>query len=675
VSIFAGGDFASGSNLSTLGGDFIIDSPGSVAITEPVLTGGGAISISGADIIVAGVPLDAGNPDGTGGSIGLTARTSDISASDVLSAGVSGGAVTVSAITGITTDTIDTRATVGNGGNVTLDPTGDIRVVSINAQGGTAGRGGSVDITTDQFFRATGSFVDRDGLPASISTAGASGGGDITIRHGGQGEPPFIVGGAATNGTAASISSGTSTIAPVRTFPFSFTEGNIRIIGIDEPPSSVVNPIETIPAPPPEVKAPEDPALSLPLEVEEAFTHEYEDYLGIPPRPIKTLDEVRKELRKIEAATGVKPAVIYAMFMPVSVASHSGTGRAIQSMDLLELILVTSRGIPSRRDVADATRGKVKKALQRFRSLILARKPRGQYLPQAQQLYQWLVAPLEEDLQTHQIDHIVFVMDANLRSLPVAALHDGQGFIVRKYSVGLMPSLSLTDTRYVGVKDLGVLALGATEFSDQPSLPGVQIELNTIAELWQGTSLLNEEFTQMNLLNSRASKPYGILHLATHANFRAGNIGNSYIQLWDDKLSLDQIRQLKLHDPPLELLTLSACRTALGDRDSELGFTGIAAHAGVKSAVGSLWKVDDKATLGLMISFYGKLREPDIKIKATALQQAQVTMIDGKVRQANDYLETDIGRFRLPEELAQVGVSEFRHPFYWSGFTIIGSPW
>jgi hypothetical protein len=72
------------------------------------------------------------------------------------SGGTQGGAIAISALTQITTGAIDSSASSGNGGNVFLDPLNDIQVVSINAQGGTSGRGGSVDITTDQFFGQRG---------------------------------------------------------------------------------------------------------------------------------------------------------------------------------------------------------------------------------------------------------------------------------------------------------------------------------------------------------------------------------------------------------------------------------------------------------------------------------------------------------------------------------------
>ncbi|MEQ8753950.1 MAG: CHAT domain-containing protein [Coleofasciculus sp. G1-WW12-02] len=296
------------------------------------------------------------------------------------------------------------------------------------------------------------------------------------------------------------------------------------------------------------------------------------------------------------------------------------------------------------------------------------------YLPLAQQLYQWLVAPVESELNTQEINTIAFLVDSGLRSLPMAILHDGNGFLLERYNINLMPSISLTDTRYVDVRNLEVLAMGASEFTDQNPLPAVPVELSTITEkLWSGESFLNSAFTLDNLKAVRNRTPFGILHLATHGEFKSGKPENSYIQFWDTKLSLDQIRELGLSNPPVELMVLSACRTALGDEEAELGFTGLAVQAGVKSALGSLWYVSDEGTLGLMTTFYSQLKQ--VPIKAEALRQAQLAMIRGEVRLENGQLVTPDGTILLPPQLADLPDKELTHPYYWSAFTLVGSPW
>jgi CHAT domain-containing protein len=120
-------------------------------------------------------------------------------------------------------------------------------------------------------------------------------------------------------------------------------------------------------------------------------------------------------------------------------------------------------------------------------------------------------------------------------------------------------------------------------------------------------------------------------------------------------------------------MVLSACRTALGNEEAELGFTGLAVQAGVKSALGSLWYVSDDATLGLMTTFYSQLKE--VPIKAEALRQAQLAMIRGEVRIEKGQLVTPNYTIPLPPQLADLPDRELTHPYYWSAFTLVGSPW
>ncbi len=169
---------------------------------------------------------------------------------------------------------------------------------------------------------------------------------------------------------------------------------------------------------------------------------------------------------------------------------------------------------------------------------------------------------------------------------------------------------------------------------------------------------------------------FGIVHLATHADFQAGDTSNSYIQLWDSQLKINQLQQMGWQLPPqVELLVLSACRTALGDIDVELGFAGLAVQAGVKSALASLWYVSDGGTLALMSKFYHQLSQPDVTIKALALRRAQIAMLRGEAG-------VEDGKLHLPGLQAPIPLppglpeeQDFSHPYYWAAFTMIGSPW
>ncbi|MBD2209164.1 CHAT domain-containing protein [Nostoc linckia FACHB-104] len=413
--------------------------------------------------------------------------------------------------------------------------------------------------------------------------------------------------------------------------------------------------------------------------IEQEYTTEYKEYLGEEAKPnLEAPNTARNILQQISDATGIQPALIYVNFIPTSVSpaiTLKQNKAKIQPSpnDRLELLIVTAQGLPIRK-VLPVTRSQVIGTAQTFIKDITKSARNNSYKDPAKKLYEWLITPLEPELQARKVNNIAFIMDAGLRSLPVAALYDGQKYLVESYSVGLMPSLSLTDTKFVDIKKAEVLGMGASEFRNQNPLPAVPTELVTItSRLWQGNFFLNESFTLTNLQKQRQQKPFGIIHLATHAEFEPGDRGNSYIQMWDSQLKMDQLRKLGWNNPPVQLVVLSSCRTAIGDKEAELGFAGFAVQAGVKTALASLWYVSDEGTLGLMSEFYEQLKKAPIK--AEALRQAQIAMIKGQVRLQDGKLKTSNVNVTLPPILVELGNQELRHPYYWSAFTLIGNPW
>ncbi|MDJ0702317.1 MAG: CHAT domain-containing protein [Leptolyngbyaceae cyanobacterium MO_188.B28] len=704
--IFVGGD--DGSGTITLAGDVTFNNP--VTLQSPA--GSGSINTTG------------GTLTGTDNAAITLLANQSITTGDIIAPG---NAVILQAQESITTGNINTSSDLGKGGNVTLDPEGDIQVGSISAEGGPQSTGGNVDITTASFFRATDSFTAQNGVEASISTAGGAGNGSITIRHGGGARGvPFIVGDATQNGTAAALTTGEFTLEPVRSIPGIFIENDIAIITT---PDDFTDDLE----PKPEEPAPPDPPDEDPLnrivvnsfrraisneeifDLEEDYTNQFEDYLGLEDTPIKDLVATQNALLDLETRAGVKPALIYVTFAPsfnnsalfsnpIKADSKSAElpTRPVNMLeeppdrdqDRLELILVTATGEPIRASVHNATRGNVLAVARQLEDAITnpvrRRNPRPLLEP-AQELYQLLVKPLESELKSDDeeqaINNLVFIMDIGLRSLPMAALHDGENFIIENYSVGLMPSLSLTDTRYVSIQDSQVLAMGTSQFSEstaQGALPAVPMELSTIQQNRQVDILKETDFT-LNNLQSQRQERHQIVHLATHASFLPGDPDKSFIQFWQGRLSLDQFRELGWNDPSVELAVLSACRTALGDKEAELGFAGSATQARIKTVLASLWSVSDIGASGLMAEFYNQLNTAPIK--AEALRQAQLAMLRREVRIADGRLHWSNGDIELlaglegdlmqefEEALAGFGDVDLSHPYYWSAFTLVGSPW
>ncbi|MFM5981848.1 MAG: CHAT domain-containing protein [Sphaerospermopsis kisseleviana] len=420
------------------------------------------------------------------------------------------------------------------------------------------------------------------------------------------------------------------------------------------------------------------------VDLENDFSNTFANRLGVSAPEITTREDAIKTVRQIEETTGIKPALIYLSFVPVETSLNKNTPtkvldtKAERNNYELEILVVTGKGDPIRKRISGATQGKVLEVAQEFRNQIVnpQNRRRNGYLKPSQQLYDWIIAPLEADLEAEGINNLVFIPDVGLRTTPIAAFHDGKQFLIEKYSVGLMPSLSLTNTVYTDIKNSQVLAFGVSQSTQgQTPLPSVPFELSKVSQLWSGRSLLDKQATLDNLKSTRRQQPFGILHLATHADFIPGPLSNSYIQLWDDRLRLDQLRQLQLNDPPVEMLVLSACRTALGDEEVEIGFAGLAVLAGVKTSIASLWAVNDTSTAALMTKFYESLK--NAPIRAEALRDAQVSMAQGKIYIQDGQLRglEAVPSIVLPPEIKVGTDKQLTHPYYWAAFTMVGSPW
>ncbi|MGB3535943.1 MAG: CHAT domain-containing protein [Microcoleaceae cyanobacterium] len=388
---------------------------------------------------------------------------------------------------------------------------------------------------------------------------------------------------------------------------------------------------------------------------------EFSDYFGEDLAETDlTTEDVRNVLDDITQKTGTRSAVVY-----VTLAKNQ-----------LELVIFTADNQPLFYRV-EIPREELLKVARRFHYEVANPRMSQRYLKPAQQLYDWLIRPIEADLTDAGIDTILLSLDSGLRSLPIAAIHDGEQYLIEKYSLSLIPSMSLINTNYKTLANTEVLAMGASEFNNLNSLPAVSVELELVSQRrWQGEQFINQEFTRENLINQRKNNSYSIIHLATHSNFSFDNPDESYIQLWqDEQLKLNQLRTSLLANSPLELLVLSSCRTAVGDERAEMGFAGLAVQAGVTSALATLWSVDDMGTLALMSEFYRYLN--GAAIKGEALRKAQLAMIQGTVEDIETQLIANQSLDEIPSatQITSFSDLDLSHPYYWSGFTMIGSPW
>jgi CHAT domain-containing protein len=126
-------------------------------------------------------------------------------------------------------------------------------------------------------------------------------------------------------------------------------------------------------------------------------------------------------------------------------------------------------------------------------------------------------------------------------------------------------------------------------------------------------------------------------------------VDNTFLLAFDQKVTLDRLNQMigvfKFRDDPLELLTLSACDTAAGDDRAALGLAGMAIKAGARSALATLWNINDEASVDLVLDFYRELKDTSVS-RAVALQRAQIKML------ANP---------------------RYEHPGFWSPFLMINN--
>lgn len=312
----------------------------------------------------------------------------------------------------------------------------------------------------------------------------------------------------------------------------------------------------------------------------------------------------------------------------------------------LELLISLPSGF--QRISVEVTADRLTQEIRAFRRLVEKRTTR-EYLPHAQQLYDWLIRPLEADLSRHQITTLVFVPDSALRTIPLAALHDGASFVIKKFSLAMTPGITLTDPRPLNRSTLRFLTAGLTQsVQGFPPLPYVAEEMASIEHYYKVDQLLNDAFRTAELERELRDGGYSVLHIATHGKFST-DVDDSFLLTFDGKLTMQRLDHLvglfRFREEPLELLTLSACQTGVGDDRAALGLAGVALKAGARSALATLWFINDEASATLISEFYRQLRNPSLS-KAVALRHAQLKLLDDRI---------------------------YEHPAYWSPFLLLNN--
>ena len=343
-------------------------------------------------------------------------------------------------------------------------------------------------------------------------------------------------------------------------------------------------------------------------------------------------DELYKKTM-LDSLSLINTAILYPILLP----------------DRIEILLMLEKEI--QQFIVPINEKMLKSEVNEFR-FELETKDTSDFLPYAQQLYQWLIAPLNETLQRYEIETLIFVPDGVLRTIPLAALHDGQQFLAEKYALAIVPGLELTyPPRAISWDKAKILLSGLSkEVKPFSALVNVEQEVETIRKLYPETStvLLNEKFTLKSFSDTLMHQTFSVVHIASHGVFNS-DPHQTFLLTFQGKLSMNQLEDLiqvsRSDSNSIDLLTMSACETAVGDDQAALGLAGIALKAGAKSALATLWVVDDQATMELVTEFYRQM-QPGKLSKAKALQNAQKMLLKQ---------------------------SRYQHPVFWAPFLLVGN--
>lgn len=317
--------------------------------------------------------------------------------------------------------------------------------------------------------------------------------------------------------------------------------------------------------------------------------------------------------------------------------------------DRLEVIL-SLPSQPLRHYTTQRPQAEIEAGIQQMQRSFRVTSFESERLAAAQQLYQWLIQPAADQLAQQGIQTLVFVLDGSLRNLPMAALHTGKQFLIEQYRIAITPSLQLLSPRSLEPNEIQVLVGGLSQAKKGFSpLPGVEQEIQQIQQQLKATVLLNQAFTTPALETQIQTTPFSVVHLATHGQF-GSQAKDTFLVAWDRRLTVNDLQTLLTqrnvaNATPIELLVLSACQTAQGDKRAALGMAGMAVRSGARSTLATLWTVNDQSTAAFISQFYQTFTKPGIT-RAEAVRQAQLALL----KQQN-----------------------FSHPYYWAPFILVGN--
>lgn len=254
----------------------------------------------------------------------------------------------------------------------------------------------------------------------------------------------------------------------------------------------------------------------------------------------------------------------------------------------------------------------------------------------SRKLYDLLIKPIEGELKPGAM--LAIVPDGPLRALPFSVLLDADNhYLIERTRISVAPALAYSEPGGGGPTGGKQLVAASLEMEvnlpagDFEKLDGTGAEAKVAATV-DGQRIARawviENFKKADLVQALTREQVDVLHLATHASFN-GRSDRAFIVANGELILLSELRQIlaqnRTRGDELDLMVLSACETAVGDDEASMGLAGAAVQAGAKSAIASLWPVNDAGTAQLMRNFYQLYREG--RSKSAALREAQLAMI------------------------------------------------
>lgn len=411
---------------------------------------------------------------------------------------------------------------------------------------------------------------------------------------------------------------------------------------------------------------------------------------SVKPRlaEIQSERNLQRELSRMQNETGTTVVAIYTILGP-SPAVNDTSGTTSGSSGFGWVILVT----PSARKAYPVNVVGLEKIVFDLRRALRSTRTDPRALSEDlfsrifRQTSDKQKSSLEDDLKTlfagtSEIT-IMWSLDGILRYVPVAALYDGERYLVEKYRNVLFTKESFPTLGDPSGPRTTAVGFGVSEAREGfPALPGVESELRDIVRdndkskgVFDGLIKLNGDFTEEAAIRTWREGRFPIVHLASHYSYNVAQPNKSFLLVGDGQLTFEELQDKDNLFGKVDILTLSACDTAMGSANGKEaeGLAYLAQNLGAKSVIASLWQISDAGTPEFMKRFYRALRDNPTMLKGEAVRQAQLSMIRGGEGNPPEAAQTLAPATARSSVYAKDPKAPFAHPYYWSPFVLIGN--